>query len=275
MTTKDGSGISNTDSSHTPPVVNAVGVKIPPFWAEEPALWFAQLEGQFLLANITSDSTRFYHVVSNLEHKYAAEVKEIITNPPASGKYEKLRSELVSRLSASREQRLRQLLSREELGDRKPSQFLRHLRNLADTDMNDEFLRTLWCDRLPKHIQTILAGWPDTPLEKLADLADKINEVTPYHGNVATTSAAPMMPMFEDLNRRIEDLSRQVAALSTNNFRGRQRSRSRSNNRRRFNRSGSRDDSSGRCWYHVRFGARATKCRDPCSFNKENSRGSH
>jgi hypothetical protein len=82
-----------------------VGVRIPPFWPQEPAVWFAQVEGQIVLANITADATKFHYVLSQLDHQYAAEVKDIIISPPAANKYEKLKSELIKRLSASREER--------------------------------------------------------------------------------------------------------------------------------------------------------------------------
>jgi len=45
-------------------------------------VWFAQLEGQFALSNITHVSTIFYYVISQLENKYAAEVEDVKTNPP-------------------------------------------------------------------------------------------------------------------------------------------------------------------------------------------------
>jgi hypothetical protein len=54
----------------------------------------------------------------------------------------------VQRLCPSREQRIRQLLTLEEMGDRKPSQFPRHLRGLAP-DVTEEFLYTIWSSRLP------------------------------------------------------------------------------------------------------------------------------
>jgi hypothetical protein len=44
--------------------INRVVIRVPPFWPEKPALWFAQLEGQFALWNITQDSTKFYYVIS-------------------------------------------------------------------------------------------------------------------------------------------------------------------------------------------------------------------
>jgi hypothetical protein len=43
------------------------------------------------------------------------------------------------------------------MGDRQPSQFLRHLRGLAP-DVPEDFLYTIWSSRLPLNIQTILAG---------------------------------------------------------------------------------------------------------------------
>ena len=29
--------------------INRVGIRVPPFWPEEPAVWFAQLEGHFFI----------------------------------------------------------------------------------------------------------------------------------------------------------------------------------------------------------------------------------
>jgi hypothetical protein len=59
--------------------------------------------------SITQDATKFYYVISHLENKYAAEVEDVITNPPPTGRYEKIKAELIKRLSRSEEQRVRQL----------------------------------------------------------------------------------------------------------------------------------------------------------------------
>ena len=85
-----------------------ISIKIPPFWAEQPALWFAQVEAQFLVAGITQDATKFGHVVGKLEGRYAIEVVDIITAaPPNSGKYDKLKAELIVPLSESQEKKLK------------------------------------------------------------------------------------------------------------------------------------------------------------------------
>lgn len=264
--------------------VSAVGVKVPPFWPEEPTLWFAQLEGQFSIANVTADATKFYYVVSNLEHRYAAEVKDLITNPPSTGKYDKLKAELVNRLSASKEKRMEELVSQAELGDRKPSQFLRHLRDLAGKDISDDFLRSLWAKRLPTHVQVIIATMTNASLDDIAALADKVNEIIVHSPSVAeaqaaahapsTSSTAPAVSAMEErLNRRIDDLGRQVAAMSTGNFRSRSKARPRSKSRRDNFRSRSRSQDKGLCWYHGTFGPRATKCRAPCKWIEGNANG--
>ncbi|XP_075990346.1 uncharacterized protein LOC142985997 [Anticarsia gemmatalis] len=116
-----------------------VSVRVPPFWPEEPALWYAQVESQFALSRITTDETKFCYLVAQLDHQYAVGVKDVITNPPATDKYLKLKTELIKRLSALQERRVKQLLTHEELGDRKPSQFLRHLSVLAGPSVPADF----------------------------------------------------------------------------------------------------------------------------------------
>lgn len=180
-----------------------VGVRVPPFWAEEPEIWFAQVEGQFAISGITSDFTKFNYVISHLDNQHSREVKDIIINPPTANKYEKLKAELIKRLSASNEKKIKQLLMHEELGDRKPSQFLRHLKSLAGVDVPEDFLRTIWVSRLPHGIQTVLAGQPTAAsIEDLADLADRVNDLASSAPRVASVSEAVPSSLLSDLTRR-------------------------------------------------------------------------
>ena len=128
------------------------------------------------------------------------------------------------RLSTSRERRVRLLLSHEEMGDRKPSQFLRHLKSLAP-DVPDDFLRTIWASRLPPHVEAILAGQTEGRLDSASYLADRISEVTPQP---LTTSISPAASdNTTGLLERIEELSRQVASLRASQTHSRSQSRDR------------------------------------------------
>lgn len=261
----------STDSSE----IFKVGVRVPPFWPDEPEIWFAQIEGQFTISGITNDATKFHYVIAQLDQQYSKEVKDIITRPPANDKYELLKSELIKRLSASNEKKVHQLLLHEELGDRKPSQFLRHLRGLAGDQVPDDFLKTIWTSRLPSSIQTVLAAQPTASLEVLADVADRVNDITPRTLHVASTSSNRDSGI-DSLTKEIAELKRQVEILSIQNT---GRSRFPRNFQPKRNRSRSRSRSSyvkfPQCWYHSKFGEKATKCSKPCDYKpSENSRGS-
>lgn len=257
------------ETAHMAPDVFRVGVRLPPFWPDEPAVWFAQVEGHFMLSKISDDKTKFYYIVSQLEHRYAAEVKDIIISPPAGCSYETLKVELIKRLSQSREKEVKQLLTHEELGDRRPSQFLRHLRHLAGSEVPEEFLKTIWTSRLPPHVQTAIASQPRSDLNSLADLADAVMDIVHTTPIVASTAAANNTNL-EIMSRQIAELTRKVEALTTGNR------RSRPPRREQRNRSQTRSQSNYRrfpqCWYHSKFGAKATKCQKPCDFS-ENLQG--
>ncbi|XP_017795936.1 PREDICTED: uncharacterized protein LOC108577308 [Habropoda laboriosa] len=148
------------DEPTVTPQVNKISIRVPPFWPEQPAVWFKQLEAQFQLNGITADSTKFYHTISQLENKYAAEVHDVICNPPERERYETIKQELIHRVSTSQTRKIHQLLEKEEIGDRTPSQFLRHIKTLAGDTVSEEFLRTLWSSRLPATTQAIVSPPP-------------------------------------------------------------------------------------------------------------------
>ena len=70
------------------------GVSLPPFWPDQPAIWFARAEAQFELAAITCQRTKFNYVVLKLNQQQAALVEDIITSPPEHEPYNRLKAEL-------------------------------------------------------------------------------------------------------------------------------------------------------------------------------------
>ena len=227
--------------------LNCIGIRVPPFWPKKPAVWFAQLEGQFALSNITQDVKKFYYIISQLENKYAAEVEDVITNPPPTGRYDRIKAELIRRLSLSEEQRVCQLLM--HMGDRRPTQFLHHLRTLAGPSVPPDFLHTLWINLLLPNIQAIIATQAQVALDDMAQLADKIAEVTPAPcvARVASSNAD-----FSTLTDRIDELARQVAALSASHSCPCSPSQTRQH-AKCPSRSVGRSPDPDICWYHCRF----------------------
>lgn len=273
-TASDSSGTSRVNKTRT-------NLRVPPFDPDEPEIWFALLEGQFEANGITSDRVKFTNVTNNLDIQHSRAVKDIILNPPAENRYQRIKTELVKRLSASQELKVRQLLNHEELGDRKPSQFLRHLQDLAGPAVPEDFIKTIWCNRLPRDIQSILASQPTHSLDQLSDLADRIQEISSSR-NVALTSSqavhavnqhgeiAELKKMVELLTLKLDEHTRSAQCSSI-------RSRLQRRNSSRH-RSRSRSNSSYRkfpvCWYHAKFGDKARSCVKPCDYKAGNSMGS-
>jgi hypothetical protein len=81
----------DTADSTPPGEISRVAVRLPPFWAEQPVLWFPKAKAQFSLAGISSETTKFFHVISQLYHQYAAEVEDIIISPPEWDTYTTLK----------------------------------------------------------------------------------------------------------------------------------------------------------------------------------------
>ena len=61
--------------------------------------------------------------------------------------YALLKAEMLKRFGESQLARTRRLLEGEQIGDRRPTQFLRHLRGLAGTAIPDNILRAMWLGR--------------------------------------------------------------------------------------------------------------------------------
>ncbi|GFT44216.1 uncharacterized protein NPIL_54851 [Nephila pilipes] len=248
--------MSEEESAATASIAR-VSIKVPPFWRANPEIWFRQMESQFVLAGITVEITKFHHVVSALQPEELGIVGDIILNPPAVKPYAALRDRLCSQYAESEEQRLRGLISGMQLCDRKPSRLLLEMRSKADSRISEELLKSLFIQRLPTHVQQILAI-SDDPLDKLAAMADGIMAVAGPTSSIHVINAE-----YQDLRTMLLENSSRLEI--------RERSTSRGPEGRFRRRSSSRESGAHtHCWYHRRFKERATKCRKPCSFQTEN-----
>jgi hypothetical protein len=142
-------------------------------------------------------------VISQMDHRYATEVYDIMTSAPEWDPYTTLRTKLMMPLYPSKEQPIRQLLTLKETGDRKPSQLLRHLKSLAP-NVPDDFLRSIWSDRLPPNVRLILAGQPEGDMDATTRSADRIAEAAP-------SPALPSVVPFPD-NTALSSLSMSSSA---------------------------------------------------------------
>ena len=209
--------------------------------------------------------------------EFATEVRDLL-QPPADTPYDVLRAQLIKRTAASKQRRLCQLFTAEELGDRTPSQLLRRLQQLlgaaARPNPDNTFLRELFLQWLPGHVRMVLASSEDMPLEALATLADKVMEVA--SPSISSINVAPLSSEVGQLRSKVAQLREMIATLkiAPSNPHRRARARSRSQSTLAASPRSStpapvpakNPPSASLCWYHCRFGDAARKCTSPCSW---------
>ena len=103
--------------------------RVPPFMPTMTRIWFYILEKYFGVAGIFHDDEKSLALMGFFDPHYLAKIEDTVTNLPATGQYDKLKSELIRALTESDSAKFERLVEREEMGDRKPSQFYNDLKN--------------------------------------------------------------------------------------------------------------------------------------------------
>ncbi|XP_066600623.1 uncharacterized protein [Prorops nasuta] len=264
------SACSSTKNVVEDSVINATSIiKLPPFWKENPSLWFDQVEMIFALSKISADETKFRYVIINLDTTILPFISDILKQPPKTNKYETLKSRIIGSFDETNESKLRRLLGTHQIGDERPSNFLQKLRNLAAGQCSDSVLRTLFLEQIPESVRAVLVVSETLDLSKLAIQADKIMEMVKPSGNLSTCyEVANKEKLIDPVQKELEDLRLRIQQLEKRNYAGRNRSRSSSRNARK--RSTSREcnnnNQSGLCYYHSKFGKDSWKCKQPCTW---------
>lgn len=75
-------------------------------------------------------------------------MEDIVVDPPETGRYERIKSELIKGLANSDGIKMRKFLESEEIGDRMPFQFYRDLKQIAIPMLLYQLVLTLWQNRL-------------------------------------------------------------------------------------------------------------------------------
>lgn len=232
-----------------------VGVKPPTFCKEQPDIYFIQMESQFAVAGIKVDETMYHHVISSLEPQYLIQVADIIRNPPPGEKYDAIKKSLIAEYTDSDHRKLRKLIKEIELGDLKPSQLLKRMKDLAGDKISDDALKSLWMERLPETVRSVVTI-VDGNSSQMALQADKLMEVQNYPSILTVQQDSTLRAEIEELRNQIKDMRASQNDRGRSNDRSYQHNRGNSRTKVRF----------PFCRFHYRFGDKARRCEEPCQF---------
>ena len=236
----------------------AAAVKLPDFWPHATQAWLLQIEAQFRISKITVSQTKFDLAVQKLNEATVCRLLDLLENP-GDQPYEALKARLVQGFTKSTFQRLAEFEALPSLGDRRPTELLDSILSALNGIVHDTascpLVRFAFLKRLPKSIRATLVSCDGLELRKLALKADETwstCEATPDHSEPTVAAVQPSEARYypDDRARRPRP---QTPARRT----PRSSSPSSPPGSSRFG---------GYCWYHHKFGTKATRCEGNCTW---------
>ncbi|XP_029652553.1 uncharacterized protein LOC115225747 [Octopus sinensis] len=195
-------------------------IRLPSFTGDA-GLWLAQVESHFA-AHAVPPQQQLHLLYSSLPSRLATSVRDLIMSPHPDATYASVKAEILRRNTRSEESQFNELMADEQLGDRTPSQFLRHLREPSGNAADAPLLQRIFFSRLPADMQTMLATvLVSVSVDQIATMADKILEFpkpSPSRGLCACTEPPPtvsptqnsLAEWLDTLTWRIDDLCRAI-----------------------------------------------------------------
>lgn len=239
-------------------------VQFPRFSCKNLPIWFAQVESAFALNGIVSDSDKYDYVVTHIPAEFTTMVEDILLNPPIEGgRYGLLKYEFIKRMSVYH-------LQKEQLGDMKPSEYLRRLREVADQRVSNDLILNVWLNNLPEKVREIVGLETTGHVDTLCEMADKV---------MALIAPTPLSQLVDDVNivlQRIDEVTKTV-----NTIFGVEEQQSPGQKCAVPAVAGSSKEAALSvvkistnvspkviCWYHTYYGDNAMACIAPCQYNK-------
>ena len=217
--------------------INAVSLKLPPFWPDRAKFWFLQAEAQFSLRNIVADETKFFYIISSIDQDVADRVLDLLEKPPATDKYKTLKTRLIDAFTLDEARRADLLLEIAGLGDNTPSRLMDSMLALLGNHEPCFLFKRIFLRQLPLELRAHLISSKIEDCKELAKAADLL-----YHPRSFSTHAMRKMETPDAEHKTFKQSLKPDSAGKKNQI-----------------------DSSF-CYYHQTYGAKARQCRPPCNF---------
>jgi hypothetical protein len=183
------------------------------------------------------------HVITALPEAVIISVVDLLETftPDSEDSYTRLKERLLGKFTPSKWQLLNQLVDHPDLGDRKPSTMMDEMLALLPVgEPASELFQTLFLRRLPLSMREHL-GTED--FEDAREMAERADQIWAARATGSSTVAA---------------VGRQPRGRSSSPAAHRRQPAT-------DNRAPREQPDHGMCFYHAKFGSKASKCEAPCS----------
>ena len=146
---------------------SAVAIKVPEFMETAVSGWFAIIEAQFHLRNVTDQTTKQYHVISHLPPDIVAKLSPSILT---AQKYDELKEAVQSSYEKTKPELFSKLISETKMTGR-PSAYLHELLAIANkVGVGDDLVRHRFTQSLPSTIAPVVAAQQELSLQQIGKL---------------------------------------------------------------------------------------------------------
>jgi len=280
---------------HVPVVVNlAAGVadapssthffKLPDFWPASPHAWFGVVEAQFATRNITRERDRFGLVTAVLPESSARKITHLLAAPPADC-YTAIKAALLSALQLTEIQRMELLFNMDSIGNKRPMDLLSEMMELVKPgEERTQLFAMLFMRRLPPQVRVQLTEDDHTDLRALAAKADRVTATLARQtsNSIASASALSQDESQDDTAEFSVTAMGRGGGHGGGGCGGCNRGGKRPQYQQQQHQQGQQQQqqpaedasspldlarlSSGLCYYHFHYGAKARSCTKPCAW---------
>ena len=267
-TTPEVGRVCHETHNHTH-VLDVTSIKVMDFDAEDLENWFAQLELQFAVRRVTSDSTKFFTAASKVPPEIFRGITQRALLYEQGRRYESLKNDLRARCQTDRLGRARAYINHRELGDSDPWALFDEMETLAQGNYRD-IAWTLWIQRLPQWIQErVHPDWltdKDVLLPGVQQLWNRYKEIQSRAFSKQAVHEVESLPDEPQGSERRpvteEDVERLCEAFFKRKSQGSKATGTRPKQKAKPSTSQRlyQDPKGETCQYHFTFGAAANKC---------------
>ena len=226
--------------------VDAVGVKLPPFWSEDLEMWFEQVEAQFDISKITTSRTKYQHTLVMLPPALVSSIRDVIRgNRNAVDPYGDLKARLTESFKPSVWRQVAAIIHYPDIGDGRPSHLLDAMvALLPEEEPQGKIFQGLFLEKLPVDIRDHLMATKHETARAMAAHADQL-----WDGRQGSQQARSISAVQQHAPRRQQAAPQRRRSPSTG-----QRGRA------------ATPHAAGLCFYHGRFAEKAHRCEQPCTW---------
>ena len=250
--------------------------KLPEFWPSSPHAWFGIVEAQFRIRQVTSEDDRFTLVASVLPESSARKVAHLLSTPPADC-YTQLKAALLSSHQLTDIQKAELLFNMDDLGSKRPMELLTEMMELVTPgEEKTRLFAMLFMRRLPAQVRVQLTEDDHTDLQALAEKAECCSSMLARKWG--TSSFQAVFTPEDDGDDPAASVSAICSSSSSqhSNKGGKPGLWQKKNQQQRQKQPTQQADNSspaelarltsGLCYPHFKFGAKAFNCSQPCNW---------